>query len=112
VPPPFCRGFLGGICIYFAATVSTGTTASMCFWYHIDGDSGGLDVVTGACAQGIALDCFRDDERNCNWILAISPALIGVVNSLTGRYKCGLFVLVADGMIAPGTTVVLVFQKY
>jgi hypothetical protein len=43
---------------------------------------------------------------------SISPALIGFVISLTGRYEGGLFVLVGAGLIAAGTTAILVFQKY
>jgi hypothetical protein len=45
-------------------------------------------------------------------VSSISPALIGFVIGVTGKYEGGLFVLVGAGMVAAAATAILVFQKY
>ena len=108
--------FLGGICIYFAAIVpgkypsalllacAFGTTsmATSVAWTLLQGFVPRKSLSTAAGAMnGIATG-----------VSSISPALIGFVIGVTGKYEGGLFVLVGAGMVAAAATAILVFQKY
>jgi sugar phosphate permease len=115
-PLLFLAMFLGGIFIYLAAVVEGKYTAALLLTCAF-GTTSMATSVAWTLLQGIVPGkSLSTASGTMNGIAtgfsAISPILIGLFISLTGTYAGGLFVLVGAGMIAAGTTAILVYQKY
>ncbi|MGA2989509.1 MAG: MFS transporter [Candidatus Korobacteraceae bacterium] len=107
---------LGGLGIYFAAIVpgkyasalllacafATTLMATSVAWTLLQGLVPRKSLAT---AGGVLIGVSQG-------VASLSPALMGLVIDLTGRYEGGLFLIAGAGVIAAAATTILVFQKY
>ena len=107
---------LGGLGIYFAAIVpgkyasalllacafATTLMATSVAWTLLQGLVPRNSLAT---AGGVLIGVSQG-------VASLSPALMGLVIDLTGRYEGGLFLIAGAGVIAAAATTILVFQKY